>query len=290
MNAWTQGQYKYVTSRHVNNVLETNCDVSKWHIARCSTKSAKLCCALQAITKKKCIARIAKGPKGTHAPIYHGLKITYGTHKEVSIHIWFCCDNIERCLKWYKRQFVMDWPTIPNTWPMKIGTKLTRQEILALEEVGFQLEEHGEISPREHFGGPSTTSMDIINHPKLANPNDYATTWYGKVVRCNLKAPVVDHYNKWKSASQIQNVTEVLYPGFGRVFTIDGGIYPSKKLYHTTISKFCDCSCVDFINMYVATLGKKEQWVNCKHSYNTIFIQYFERVGSSQNNIGHLDT
>lgn len=71
--------------------------------------------------------------------------------------------------------------------------KFTCHKILALEETGFQLEEHGELFPREFFGGPSTTAMDLINHPKRANPNDYATTRYGIVIRLNLKAPIIDH-------------------------------------------------------------------------------------------------
>ena len=114
----------------------------------------------------------------------------------------------------------------------------TCHEILALEEVGFQLEEHGEISPREFSGGPSRTAMDSINHPKCANSNDYATTRYGKVIRLNLKAPIIDHRNKWKSARQVQNVNEVSYPRFGRVFTIDNDICPSKKQYHVIINDF----------------------------------------------------
>ena len=255
-----------IQMNHFNNVLVTNCDVSKWHIACCPTKYVKQCCALQAITKKKkCTSRIAKGSKGTPTLIYHGLKIAYGTHEEVFVDFWFCCDDIERCVKGYKRQFVLDWRGIPNTWPVRVGTKLSCQEILALEDARFQLEVHGEYLNVSFFGGPSTTTMDTINHPKPANPNDYATTRYGKVIPCNSKAPTIDHRNKWESACQVQNVTEVPYLGFGRVFIIDSGIYPSKKQYHVIISNFPDCSCVDFINMFVVALGKRGQWVNCKH-------------------------
>ena len=39
-----------------------------------------------------------------------------------------------------KKKYVLDWPVVPNTWPMKIGTNLLREEVLALEDAGFQLQ------------------------------------------------------------------------------------------------------------------------------------------------------
>ena len=38
-----------------------------------------------------------------------------------------------------KKKYVLHWPIVPNTWPVKIGTDLLREEVLALENVGFQL-------------------------------------------------------------------------------------------------------------------------------------------------------
>ena len=48
---------------------------------------------------------------------------------------WFCPDDIKHCVSGSKNKYVLDWPIVPNTWPVKIGTKLSREEILALEDV-----------------------------------------------------------------------------------------------------------------------------------------------------------
>lgn len=47
--------------------------------------------------------------------------------------------NIKRCASGCKKKYVLDWPIVPNTWPLKIDTNLTMDEVLALEDVGFQL-------------------------------------------------------------------------------------------------------------------------------------------------------
>lgn len=38
-----------------------------------------------------------------------------------------------------KIKWVLIWPTLPSTWLMKIGINLCREEVFALEGVGFQL-------------------------------------------------------------------------------------------------------------------------------------------------------
>jgi hypothetical protein len=43
---------------HVTAIHETVCKETKWHIARLPRTSAKACFAQQAITKKKCEAKI----------------------------------------------------------------------------------------------------------------------------------------------------------------------------------------------------------------------------------------
>jgi hypothetical protein len=68
---------------HVTTVLESDCDMSQWHIARISHRSSCKCHAQQATTNVKCSARIAKGSKGTTAPTYWGRKTQYGGSKVI---------------------------------------------------------------------------------------------------------------------------------------------------------------------------------------------------------------
>ena len=64
-----------------------------------------------------------------------------------------CSDDIERCVKGSHHKWVLpfsnneDRPPIPFTWPVKVGTKLTCQEIEMLENAGFQLPQKERIKP-----------------------------------------------------------------------------------------------------------------------------------------------
>jgi hypothetical protein len=45
---------------------------------------------------------------------------------------WFCPNDIECCVKGTKRSWILDWPQVPDVWPILSGTNLTRQETLLL--------------------------------------------------------------------------------------------------------------------------------------------------------------
>lgn len=36
-----------------------------------------------------------------------------------------------------KDKYVLDWPIVPRTWPVKIGTTLLKEEVLAFEDAEF---------------------------------------------------------------------------------------------------------------------------------------------------------
>jgi hypothetical protein len=93
---------------HVTTTLESDCDMSQWHIARISHKSSCKCHAQQAATNFKCTTRIAKGSKGTIAPTYRGRNTQYGGTKVIVSEFWFCPDDIECCVKGSKRSWVLD--------------------------------------------------------------------------------------------------------------------------------------------------------------------------------------
>jgi hypothetical protein len=99
---------------HVTTALESDCNMSQWHIARISHKSSCKCHVQQRAIDVKCTARIVKGSKGIPAPTYRGKKIQYGGSKVIVTDFWFCPDDIERCVKGTKRSWVLNWPQVPD--------------------------------------------------------------------------------------------------------------------------------------------------------------------------------
>ena len=74
----------------------------------------------------------------TLAPTYKGLMKEFRSPNNVECEFWFCPDDVKRCVSGSLKKYVLDWPIVPNMWPVKIGTNLSREEVLALENVRFQ--------------------------------------------------------------------------------------------------------------------------------------------------------
>ena len=164
--------------QHTTCVQESKYDPSKWHIARLPNRSTWKCQALQAQTRRKYDAKVSRGARGTLAPTYSGQKKDFHTRCLTASKFWFCPDDINSCVKGGRKSWVVDWPAIPMVWPVKIGTNLTWREVLSLEEVRFQLEQRGALSPccqvqsqsnmplpQSHFKAP----IDLDAHPMIRN-------------------------------------------------------------------------------------------------------------------------
>jgi hypothetical protein len=184
---------------HVITALESDCDISQWHIARILHRSICKCHAQQAATKVKCTGRIAKGSKGTPTPTYRDRKTQYGGNNEIVMDFWFCPDDIECCVKGTKRSWVLGWPQVPDIWPVFIGTNLTCQETLFLQDAGFKLHECPSMSPRRMFTLSNLFEALVFDRPGPPNPEIYPTIWNNKSIRQNANAPTVEHRNKWRA-------------------------------------------------------------------------------------------
>ena len=160
---------------HVTGIQKTDCDEQEWHMSRLPKFSAKACFAQQAVTKKKCTARIVQNNVPTATPTYTGLMVNYKKNRNNVMQFFFCNDDIKRCVKGTKRKWVISVPEIPAIWPVKKGTNLSKHKILALEAVGFQLPQRQAISPQrlfgEHSGMHLLSSYPVLNeadeHPKI---------------------------------------------------------------------------------------------------------------------------
>jgi hypothetical protein len=94
-----------------------------------------------------CNAKIGTGKHDTPAPIYKGLRKEFRSPNNMEYEFWFYPDDIKGCVSGSKKKYVLDWPIVPNTWSVKIGTNLSREEVLALEDVGFLITAKGVIVP-----------------------------------------------------------------------------------------------------------------------------------------------
>ncbi len=146
--------------QHTTSVLETNCDPSKWHIARLSSKSARKCQAMCAHTNEKCDTRVGRGPHGTPAPTYVDDKKGYKTHRTISTKFWFCADDINRCVEGDQEIFC--------------GRLAICSYDLACEE-GYKLIYEGNLgSRRGRF--PTPTTWCLISAPSIPECSKHATS------------------------------------------------------------------------------------------------------------------
>jgi hypothetical protein len=152
---------------------------------------------------------------------------------------------------------------------MKIGTNFSRQKVLALENVGFQLQQSGALSPSRRL-----TTITMLPNPRMdfhvpLNPDAHPASRFGKSMRRNLAPPTVDHKNKWESAGlmnryYVVGITPILYLEFGVLINI---VSKEDITYRVTIGDMPHCTCFDFNKMSSQSLGNKEKWVYCKHLY-----------------------
>ena len=254
----------------VRTVQEIVCDESQWHIACLPKTSAKACFALQAITRKKCVAKIMQGNRGTAAPTYTGSMDNYKKNRIERMQFFFCNDDISRCVKGSRRKWVLSKPEVPDIWLVKVGTTLTPKEILDLQNAGFCLPQRLEISPRRLFGNHDLP-LDVLGLQVPESPAEHPSTRSGKKIRRNPKAPTTKQANNCASAltmkAVIREVTMVPHPGFGCIIALDSGTSPAIERYMITVSAFPECTCPYFKEMATKALGKRGQWANCKHLY-----------------------
>jgi hypothetical protein len=226
---------------HVTAIHETACKETEWHITRLPKTSAKAYFAQQAITKKKCEAKIVQGNKPTAAPSYTGVMQNAHKKRPEVVEFFFYNDDIECCVKGTRRKWVQSRPNIPSIWPVKIGTNLLTKEILDFERVGFQLPQCAVISPKRLFR-TKELPFNLSSFPTLASPNEFPKTRSDKSIRRNNNAPTMKQANTCASSltlkGQVRKVTMIPHPRFGCIVTLDSGAPPKVEQYLITIGSF----------------------------------------------------
>ena len=103
----------------------------------------------------------------------------------------FCLDN--------KKKYVLDWYEVPNTWPVKIGSNLSRQEVLALKDAGCQLQEREAILPHYKLSTIAMLPIPQMDFCVLLNSNAHLTSKFGKTMRHNLSPLTTKHITNGKT-------------------------------------------------------------------------------------------
>ena len=263
--------------QRVTAVEETPVNEKLWHIARLNKNSAKSCWAQMAVTRKKCTSRIVQNGKSTPAPTYTGIYTpSYRGNHPVVEQFFFCANDIERCVKGHRRKWIEpfsdyeDRPLIPSVWPVKIGTNLTRSEIEALENAGFQLPQKRNVPVGRTFnvlGLPPDLSQVPVPDSADAHPK----TRKSKTVRRNITCASSKHMQNIDSAkvmkATILKVTMIPQPGFGCIVTLQSKPAPTESIYDLTISALPHCNCPAFKET-MAKFGRRGQpFRPCKHLY-----------------------
>jgi hypothetical protein len=96
-------------------------------------------------------------------------------------------------------------PDIPSIWPVKIGTNLSKKEILDFESAGFQLPQRAVISPRRLFG-TEELPFNLASFPTPAFADDCPKTSSGKSICRNSNAPSTKQANNYTSALTLNGV------------------------------------------------------------------------------------
>jgi hypothetical protein len=96
-------------------------------------------------------------------------------------------------------------------------------------------------------------------------------------IRQNANASMAKHHNKWESAYNIKEmvlrIIVLPFLGLGAIISLEFRIQSNRKVYQITISHFLESICHNFLNMACASIGKRGQYVNCKHLYYSTSIR-----------------
>ena len=80
------------------------------------------------------------------------------------------------------KKYVLDWPIVPKTWPVKINSNVSKEEVVAFEDAGFQLQQREALSPRCRFSTIATFPIPRSHFYMPSNLDARPTFRFGKKV------------------------------------------------------------------------------------------------------------
>ena len=105
-----------------------------------------------------------------------------------------------------------------------------------------------------------------------------------------MATPLSEHMKKWESTLHMDGyyvvgVTLIPYPGYGCIITI---VSKEEKTHLVSIAYIPQCTCPDFVKILALAVGKKGQWVSCKHLYYV--FKYLCKVDCATDKFIHAPT
>ena len=168
---------------------------------------------------------------------------------------FFCFDDIERCVKGSRCKWIIPYsdtherPCVPTIWPIKIGTNLTRSEIVALENAEFQLPQRERVPLNRSFNN-FALPMDFSSLQVPKNPDHFPVTKKSKYVRRSNIGPSSKQLLSINSAMTLEafilKVTMIPQLGFGYIISLQSKPSPTDSMYQLTVSSYPDCTCPAF--------------------------------------------
>jgi hypothetical protein len=184
-------------------------------------------------------------------------------------------------VKGFRRKWVVPFsdtqgkPPIPPVWPVMVGTKLTRSEIMALENAGFQLPPKERVTPTRLFNN-SAHPLDLSRVRIPDNPDYIPPTRKSKATRRSGTGPSIKHKQNVGSAramhGTVLKLTMIPHRGFGCVILLPSKPPPTDAIYQVTVSSHPECTCAAFKDMIIKFGSRCNSYLNCKHLYY-IFVK-----------------
>jgi hypothetical protein len=123
----------------------------------------------------------------------------------------------------------------------------------------------------------------MLNVIKPSYGSTWSTSHCGKKVKRFLVFKLMQqHINNW-DVDKLLNPFTSMPLGYGQIYSIFCG----HKCFNVTVGNYTCCFCIYFVVMYVAFLGERRPWVQCKHLHHILqnimyygkfeeFIHYLE--------------
>lgn len=157
---------------------------------------------------------------------------------------WICPSDIKCCESDNKEKYVVDWPIVSNTWSIKIGATLSKNKVLVLEEIDFQLQQKDALSSCKDC---NTTNISMWR--QIWMPTQLLDCWRQCVASNNnpnesQKQIGVGHLDGY----YVVGVIAIPYPGLGMIINI---IYKEDNSYRVTIGDIPHWTCPEFTKCHL---------------------------------------